>query len=112
MKHNLIIPCPKRDANEMIKRGSKSSSPRDLHAQFIDPLNNHTSHYNAIKMCLWFALLKINQSLSCLYSTKIQYVIPYDYRTPSSPLYLCTLSLTDQYVYGCKLCLHACECGA
>ena len=50
MNYNLTIPCPKRDTNDMIKRGSRSSSQRDLHAWFIDTPDNHTSLYKAIKI--------------------------------------------------------------
>jgi hypothetical protein len=107
MKHNLTIPGTKRDANEMIKRGSKSSSPRDLHAQFIDTSDNHTSPYKAIKTRLHSAFLKIIQGLSCHYGPIIQSTNPYDRRTHGSPL-SCTLSLTD----CSKSYLHACERGA
>jgi hypothetical protein len=107
MKHNLAIPGTKRDANETIKRGSRSSSPRDLHAQFIDTSDNHTSPYKAIKIRLHPAFLKIIQGLSCHYGPIIQPTNPYDRRTHGSPL-SCTLSLTD----CSKSCLHACERGA
>jgi hypothetical protein len=107
MKHNLTISGTKRDANETIKRGSRSSSPCDLHAQFIDMSDNHTSPYKAIKTRLHSAFLKIIQRLSCHYGPIIQSTNPYDRRTHGSPL-LCTLSLTD----CSKSCLHACECGA
>ena len=50
MNHNLTIPCPKRDANDMIKRGGKSSSHRDLHPRFIVTPYNHTSLYEAIRI--------------------------------------------------------------
>jgi hypothetical protein len=107
MKHNLTIPGMKRDANEMIKRGSRSSSPRDLHTQFIDTSDNHTLPYKVIKTRLHSAFLKIIQGLSCHYGPIIQSMNPYDCRTHGSPL-LCTLSLTDCL----KSYLHACEHGA
>ncbi len=59
MKHNLTILYPKRDANDTIKRGCRLSSPYNLYAWFIDPPDNHTSLYKAIKIRLLFALLKI-----------------------------------------------------
>ena len=59
INHNLTIPCPKRYANDKIKRGG-----RDLHAQLIDPPDSHTSLYKAIRIQLRFALLKIKQRLS------------------------------------------------
>ncbi len=76
MKHNLTIPCLKRDANDTTKRGCRLSSPHDLHAWFIDPPDNHTSLYKVIKIRLLFALLKITQGLSCHYSLIIQSANP------------------------------------
>jgi hypothetical protein len=83
INHNLTIPCLKRHANDKIKRGGRSSSPCDLHTQLIDSPDSHTSLYKAIRIRLRFALLKIKQHLSCLYSLKIQYVNPYDRRIPA-----------------------------
>jgi hypothetical protein len=59
INYNLTIPCPKRYANDKIKRGGRSSSPCDLHAQLIDSPDSHMSLYKAIRIRLHFALLKI-----------------------------------------------------